>query len=179
MSGSPEVNTGSAAWHRTQSSAVSPSTRVVALVRVRLKSFLCKYYFSRMSKFHSSFSLDFILAKFLEHISFCKQSRQEGVTPNHTARVTDSGSSSLQPPAAAAEGLCGVGRRASERGGLRMRGRGWPTALAETAPPPPWSSALSLAERHSVFTYSLTGQRVLGAVLSALRGPCLQGLTAS
>ena len=59
-----------------------PQHQVVALVRVCLKSFLCKYYFSRMSKFHSSFSLDFFLAKLLKHISFYKQSWQEGVTPS-------------------------------------------------------------------------------------------------
>jgi hypothetical protein len=64
---------------------MSPNTRLGALVRVRLQSFLCKYYYSRMSKFHSSFSLDFFLAKFPEHISFisfCNQGWQEGATPS-------------------------------------------------------------------------------------------------
>lgn len=107
---------------------MSPNTRVVGLMRVRLKSFLCKYYFSRMSKFHSSFSLDFFLAKFPKHISFCKQCQQEGATPSLSCSCSCLGvqlSRMTSPHFSRHTSSCSChrGRREHEKGDLRKRGR--------------------------------------------------------
>lgn len=159
----PRGERASTAWPMSQFSAMGPSTRAVTLVRVRLKSFLCKYYFSRMSKFHSSFSLAFFLAKFPKHISFCKQGWQEGVTPSPSCSCNRLGvqfpsvtsfqcSKHTSPAAAAEEEWKGEGMRK----GLRRREEP-ATQPGCSRAPPSWSHG----DSPSVRTYSLTSYGVL------------------
>lgn len=157
---------------------MSPNTRLVTLVRVRLKSFLCKYYFSRMSKFHSSFSLDFFLAKFPKHISFSKQSWQEGVTPSPSCSCNRLGvqlptvtSFLVSKPTSSCSCCWGrVGRREHEKGAHTQREE-LVHSLAEAGAPLSWS----LGESHSINRHSLTVCCVLGTELNARQRPCLQG----
>lgn len=136
---------------------MSPNTRLVTLVRVRLKSFLCKYYFSRMSKFHSSFSLDFFLAQFPKHISFSKQSWQEGVTPSPSCSCNRLGvqlptvtSFLVSKPTSSCSCCWGrVGRREHEKGAHTQREE-LVHSPAEAGAPLSWS----LGESHSVNRHS-------------------------